>query len=203
MPYRKRNYRKFSKKIVVKPKVNWSLARRTDSGFVSAPRADEAGYNGRVTTYSDKTLVSANTDTQEYVGMTKKIKHLKVEVTRSWLQGNDLLHQGLIKMKVYLMYLPQGVAWSGTNDTLTGIAQTLSQHPEWVLSEKTLNCNYKSDSSYVSNQSISCKLSKNLKSGDRIACIIATTYNKSVFGSTDMSGYAIPYNLEWSWAQTL
>lgn len=197
---------KFSsaKKVILKPKVTWTLARRTGAGTISAPSPTASGYSsGRVTTYDTHDLVIATTDTKDYVGMTKKIKHLRCEVARSWLENNDTIHKSLIKMKVYLLYMPQGVGFVDTYDGLTGVAQTLAQHPEWVLSEKTLNCNFKSDSHTVTNQTISCKLSKNLKSGDRIVAVIGTTYNTTLLGSTDMSSHRIPYNLEWTWAQTI
>lgn len=202
MPYKRR--RIYTKKVVVKPKVHWSLYKRADAGTISPPTKNSATGQfdaAYVTSYDSKALVSAAADSINAPGASKKIKHLKIEVTRSFTVDNDVLHKALTKMKAYVLYMPQGVAFSGQSTT-DQIAETILQHPEWIMAEKVLNCNYKSDQSTVSNCTINCKLSRNLKSGDQIILVIATMYNTVAIGSNNISTMTIPYNIEYSFAQT-
>ena len=198
--------RKFStRKVVVKPKVIWTLAKRTDSDAVYGPKKNEATGKWdlpRMTTFSVKSLIKANTDTVFQPGLTKKIKHLKIEIARSFVNDNAILHKSLIKMKCYVLYMPQGVSFSTAIDSLTGLSETIANHPEWVIAEKVLNCNFKSDASTVTNAMINCKLSRNLKSGDQICLVTATTYDTSAIGDNDISTMSIPYNIEWNYAQS-
>ena len=206
MPYRKSRYtRKTAKRVYVKPKTNWTLARLTAAGQCNGPSKNSSGqYDGpRVCTYGVNELVRANADTNTMAGMTKKIKHMKVEISRSFVAANEVLHKSLIKMKAYLMYIPQGLSFTTKYDTTTGLALTLANHPEWVLAEKTLNCNYSNTAFTVSNQTLSCRLAKNLRSGDSLVCVIAAYFNTATLGSTDLSNHAIPYNLEYTWAQAM
>lgn len=202
MPYKRR--RLYTKKVVVKPKIHWSLFKRADAGTISPPTKNSAtgSYDAAyVTSYDAKTLVSAAADSYNAPGASKKIKHLKVEVTRSFTVDNDVLHKALTKMKAYIIYLPQGVAFSGQSQK-DQLAETLLQHPEWIMAEKVLNCNYKAEQSTVSNCTINCKLSRNLKSGDNIVLVIATMYNTVTIGSSNISTMNIPYNIEYSFAQS-
>ena len=202
MPYKRR--RLYTKKVVVKPKIHWSLFKRADAGTISPPKKNSATNQfdaSYVTSYDSKALVTSAADTINAPGASKKIKHLKVEVTRSFTVDNDTLHKALTKMKAYILYMPQGVAFSGQSQK-DQLAETILQHPEWIMAEKVLNCNYKAEQSTVSNCTINCKLSRNLKSGDQIILVIATMYNTDTIGSTDISTMQIPYNIEYSFAQT-
>lgn len=203
MPYRpRRTYA--TKKVVVKPKQLWTLRKNTVSDSVHGPKPPNGGYGcSMYCTYKVKELVAAQADTVSVAGLTKKIKHLKLEISRSFIIDNELLHKGLIKMKAYLVYLPQGVTFSSAIDKNTGLSQTLTQHPEWILGEKMLNCNYKSDASTVSNCTMNMKLSKNLRSGDSIVCVIASTFDTAIIGTTDLSSHVMPFNLEWSYVQSI
>ena len=179
MPYTKRNRKYTAKKIIVKPKVQWSLHRQTGSCKVIGPKKPTSGWKNEHihTKWAGVQLTTCQTDSQYVPGFVKKVKHMKVEIARSFTVDNEVLHKGLIKMKAYIMYLPQGVAMSSDDDAYSGLPLTITQHPEWILAEKTLNCNYKSDASTVSNQTLYCKLSKNLKSGDMLKCYIVAFYD--------------------------
>lgn len=204
MAYTKRNRKYTAKKIIVKPKVQWSLHRQTGTCHVRGPKKPTGGWINQniVTHWTSLTLTQCTTDSAYIPGFVKKVKHLKVEIARSFTADNEVLHKGLIKMKAYIMYLPQGVEFSSNDDANSGLPLTIAQHPEWILAEKTLNCNYKSDASTVSNQSLYCKLSKNLKSGDMLKAFIVAFYDPNTVGTTDLSGYNIPCNLEWTFAMT-
>ena len=203
MAYKKSYSRKYSsKRIVVKPKIPWSLARKSGSMEVHGPKKNGSWPSNKlVTTYANTTLIQATTDGSYTAGPTRKVKHLRIEITRSFTVDNEKLHQALVKMKAYIVFLPQGVDFSTTNESGSHLSTTLVNHPEWILAEKTLNCNYKSDSSTVSNQTINCKLSKNLRSGDGLYLIVATTYNTNRCDD-DMSGHILPVNIEYQYAIT-
>ena len=204
MPYTKRNKRYTTKKIIVKPKVQWSLHRQTGACKIKGTKKPQSGWKNEYinTQWAGVQLTQCATDSQYIPGFVKKVKHMKVEIARSFTVDNEILHKSLIKMKAYIMYLPQGVMMSSEDDSTSGLPMTLVQHPEWILAEKTLNCNYKSDASTVSNQTLYCKLSKNLKSGDQLRCYIVAFYDPATVGTNDLSGYSIPCNLEWTFAMT-
>lgn len=207
MPYKpKRNYS--TKKIIVKPKVNWSLKNYQTITSVSPPtkEANKSWPSNKLAcSYSVEQLVGAQIDGSGVtpIGMNLKVKHLKCEITRSFFFEDIDMYKALIKMKAYIVYLPEGVVFSKTVNTETGMSQTLSQHPEWILGEKMLNINYKSDSQYVSSTTVKMKLNKNLRSGDNICVVLATTFDTEQLGDKDWSAYKIPVNLEWSYASAL
>lgn len=200
MPYKPRRASAV-KKVVVKPKVSWTLQKKTDYGVVTGPSKSNFWTNGNTTTYTTKDLIQAEADNGFVPGMTKKIKHLNIEVSRTFTNPNSELFKYLTKMKCYIMYLPQGVPFNGTYDQHSGVAETIAHHPEWIIAEKILNCNYHSDSSYVSNITVKCKLSRNLKSGDKIVCVLATSYTTAGL-TTGLETYGIPFSLEWNYAQS-
>ena len=103
----KKSKRYSAKKIIVKPKVQWSLHRQTNSLAVYGPvkpGSDWGVANNLYSTFATKSLVEATSDSQYIPGFVKKVKHLKVEISRSFTANNDTLHQSLVKMKAYVMY---------------------------------------------------------------------------------------------------
>lgn len=205
MAYKKNQYRRYNtKKIVVKPKQIWTLGRGTGAGKVlgiKKPSGTTGWESERVTNYSTISLVKAADDTINLSAPVIKIKHLKCEVTRSYQDTDSDMVRTIAKMKAYLLYLPQGVEFSQKNVTC-GISETIANHPEWVLAEKTLNVNYTSPTWNNTTAKVTSKLAKNLRSGDQIILVVGTTYYSALVGDKDFTGKYIPYNCEWTFAQT-
>lgn len=197
MPYiAPRTY--YSKKVVVKPKVHWSLYKRLGECTVTNPTT-----GGIQMAYGQFTLVSANTDTNYQPGITKKIKHLKVEVTRPRAKDFEKVAPTVMKSKIYLLYLPQGVTFSTTKGEQTVsayLSETIINHPEWIMAERNLSTKMLNDSNQLAvTQTINCKLSRNLRSGDQIVAIIANLYDTNGFNGSP-TAVALNYKIEYSFA---
>lgn len=204
MPYKK-NYstkrRYSSKKYIVKPKRIWSVYRQHGKGNMFAPIQSDfpAGYDF-LTKYEVKDIIQNLRDDVNIPQAVRTIKHLKVELARSYTGCGETMRQACMKMKAYLLYLPQGVTFNSTMNKETMLAETLSSHPEWVLSEKSINSMFNTNTYSTTNHTINCKLSKNLRSGDRIALVIAASFDPNILGSTDNSKTPINFNYEYTYA---
>lgn len=208
MPYRKSKYYS-TKKVVVKPKVHWALTRNTANLELPMPPANAqhtAFINPICYSYTTQEISSANADTNYQPGLTKKVKHIKVDITKQYFDSATQMKDHLSKLKVYLIYLPQGVSFNSTGDGNQPqlLASTLTHHPEWVMAERVLDANGSDSGKFVANTTLNCRLSRNLKSGDRVVLVISALWkNMNSLDYTSHGGKHMHFNCEWSYASCL
>ena len=207
MPYKRSKYYS-TKKVVVKPKVHWALSRNTAALTLDMPAANaqSTGFaHETMYQYKTQTLCDANADNIYQPGLTKKVKHIKVDITKIKHNIADL-DKHLCKLKAYIVYMPQGVNFETKDQAnqLMNLAQTLVHHPEWIMAEKNINPNGTDASTGNLTNTLSCKLSRNLKSGDRVILVIAGYFTGlSQYDYSAHKADKVNFNLEWSYASCL
>ena len=206
MPYRKPKYYS-TKKVVVKPKVHWALCRMNKTLNLGMPANDKVNWESSPDSYcyATQSLCEASSDSTYQPGLTKKIKHLKVDITKI-KHLNSEIDKHMAKLKAYIVYLPQGVNFTpkASNGHYSDLAETLTSHPEWIMAEKNINPNGTDSSTGNLTHSINCKLTRNLKSGDKVLLVLVGYFHTlSGFECATYHATQLHFNLEWSFASCL
>lgn len=163
-----------SKTIIKAPRKKWNLGR----SFVNS---DATSYSVAVSQY--QTIMANDNDTSVPTPTAIKAKRIKVY---GCLTVQSQVPQQTTPQPVswnsYIVYCPQ-IVYASMPSTLTELNTFLTQiirdHPEWVMSRRNLAINWNggqpSESvSYKWTQSTG-KLSRILKSGDRIIFVLKST----------------------------
>lgn len=172
-------YRKYTKTIVKAPKKKWNF------GNVYWDTVKAFPMNGVSACYGTP-LIENSTDTTSPAPPVVKVKHLKVEGQLT--VSSAAIEQTTASPKLFqlfVVYIPQVVvrnwtAISTPNDRFNWAYQMTLDHPEWVMARKTVNMEW--DGGTPGEKKIktfsftSGKMSRNLKSGDRIMLFYMSQY---------------------------
>jgi len=167
-------YRRYTKTIVKTPRKKWNLGRMIAN-------TDPVSYPLSFANFTS--IVSNGADNATPTPIIIKAKRIKVY---GCLSVQSQVTQQTTPQPViwnsYIVYIPQiayaAIPDSGVPALYDYLRTLLSDHPEWVMSKKNLpitwNGGTPSESiSYKWTQSTG-KLSRNLKSGDRIVWVLLT-----------------------------
>lgn len=206
MPFKKSKYYS-SKRIVVKPKVHWALYKNMQELFVKMPQKNTSNVFpvNTMYTYTTQDLCNAGADSNYQPGLTKKVKHIKIDITRAECPSSVAVSPHFTKLKAYIVFLPQGVNFdtTGEGDSHSLLSKTLVQHPEWIMAERNIDVNVNNDVKNTVTSTISCKLSRNLKSGDKIILVLAGLFINMTKADVVYSEHKMPYIIEWSHASCI
>lgn len=167
-------YRRYTKTIVKAPRKRWNL------GHVIA-NTDPSAYNLSFINFS--TVVVNDRDNSTPTPTVIKAKRIKCSgcLTVQAQVVQQTTPQPIVWTSV-IIFMPQvvyrAIPDSGVAAQTGYLEQVLIDHPEWIMSKKNLNITWNGgqpseSTSYKWTQSTG-KLSRNLKSGDRILWILST-----------------------------
>lgn len=117
-------------------------------------------------------LASGNT----YVPPVLRISHLSCNISFEALPVAAI--PNIVNMRFYLVYLPEGYnpyfTWPAVANSPTtyNVLGTLTDHPEWILAERTLSPLTNGGTTVT----LSSRLKRNLNSGDKISLITVVNY---------------------------
>lgn len=174
-------YRRYTKTIVKSPRKKWNQGYGFGAtNFLHYPQATWATF---------VTIIQNNQDTSNPTPTVIKCKHIKIQgslfLVSTDQQAGDMQ---TLNWMCYIMFVPQVVydhcpEVSPTSSYVQMYQywqQVINDHPEWIMGRKLVSPKWQGGvpgEKVVSNFSFtSGKLTRNLRSGDRIICLFTGTY---------------------------
>lgn len=146
---------------------------------------------------STQTLIENLATTNTFVPPILRVSHLSCNISIQPIPAAAISH--IISFRFFLIYIPEGYttffSWPNVANSPTtyNVLGTLSDHPEWILAEKTMTPHTNGGTTV----SLGTRLKRNLNSGDKICLMIVANYSQglAIFNQAEL-----PMILNWRYA---